>query len=87
MPETRIGIPGVELAILTRAAGSKTTVPTYDFELTIEGDDTQIIRVQRKSLDEARIAAEGAATEFRNSTAGLKPYALAFIGEVRIADR
>lgn len=86
MRETRVDMPGVELALLTRAAESKTTVPTYDFELTIEGEDTQIIRVQRQNLDEARVAAEDAATEFRNSTGSLNPYTLAFIREVRIAD-
>ena len=66
---------------------SQITVPTYDFELTVDGEEVQIIRVERRTLEEARLAAEETAEEFRNSLAGQRPYRLDFLREVRIADR
>lgn len=65
---------------------SQITVPTYDFELTVDGEEVQIIRVERRTLEEARRAAEETAEEFRNSLAGQRAYRLDFLREVRIAD-
>jgi hypothetical protein len=60
-------------------------MPQFDFELIVDGEAVQLIRVFRHTLEEAREAAEESAAEFRDSTLGAcGPYLLEFIREVPV---
>jgi hypothetical protein len=55
-------------------------MPYFDFELSIEGEDLQIIRVNRATFEEARAAAEENAAELRAADRMRRgPYSLELI--------
>jgi hypothetical protein len=58
-------------------------MPQFDFELLVDGEAVQLIRVFRKTFGEAQIAAEESAAEFRGSTMdACGDYTLEFIREI-----
>jgi hypothetical protein len=61
-------------------------MPQFDFELIVDGEAVQLIRVFKKTFDEARIAAEESAADYRDSTMGAcGPYLLEFIREIPVS--
>lgn len=60
-------------------------MPQFDFELLIDGEAVQLIRVLRNTFEEAQIAAEENAAEYRNSTMDAAgSYTLEFIREIPV---
>jgi hypothetical protein len=58
-------------------------MPQFDFELIVDGEAVQLIRVFKKTFDEARIAAEESAADYRDSTLGAcGAHSLEFIREI-----